>query len=593
MTFIRLIYLGFYLLVSTLSYADQAYLNRFNAYQAWSNQLPTTPNPAFLTFISQKAPLSQKLREQWLYALAQQQHWDTYLNYYQPSNDSSLVCYKNFALYQQGQQNIAIANSKKQWLTGDSLPPACDKLFILMINENIFDNELITKRIKLALEKRNAPLASYLLRKIKHTTTNHDEKTFEIIQQNPTRITQLKTGGLNSDFYLYGLKRLLSRNLDHATRLWQQAQQQGLLNEKQQQDFLAQIAIQKAVRDQQDASTWLQKIKPFYMNETLLEWKIRFALKNRRWANVESLIKQSTNRNSACWQYWLARALDAQGKHADAVVIYQTLAKTRQYYGFLASNRLNMPFQFAHENMTIDKKTLDVYKPITNDIKKLYQSKQTLAASKLTNNFFSELPKNEKIAFINWLEHDLHWVGKAVYLSNHEDLTNQLTLRFPLAYQQDIKQQSTHYHVPEALVYAIIRQESAFREDVISFAGAHGLMQLMPSTAKWISKLHHIPYQDKKQLFTSFKNIHLGVAYLQQLAKHFHNHPLFMVAAYNAGPKQVNHWLQSQPHEQSDIWIETIPYYETRNYLKSVMSFYLVYQYRLGQKPSLSDFTKH
>jgi soluble lytic murein transglycosylase len=246
--------------------------------------------------------------------------------------------------------------------------------------------------------------------------------------------------------------------------------------------------------------------------------------------------------------------------------------------------------QFEREKSTPDTQLLAIYKPITRRIKALYDSRQISEASRLTNDFGSELPKEEKSAFINWIAHELHWYAKSVYLSQDEELANQLSLRFPLAYLDLVKQQSLTYHLPEALIYAVIRQESAFRDDVVSPAGAHGLMQLMPSTALWISRLYHIPYQHKSQLFKSYENIHLGAAYLSQLAKSYHDNPVLMVAAYNAGPKQVNQWLTALPLEQTDIWIEIIPYAETRNYLKNIISFYAVFRHQLHQNPNLEYF---
>jgi len=117
-------------------------------------------------------------------------------------------------------------------------------------------------------------------------------------------------------------------------------------------------------------------------------------------------------------------------------------------------------------------------------------------------------------------------------------------------------------------------------------------MQLMPATAKATAKSERINYADKKQLFGAQKNINIGVAYLQQLAKRFDKHPVLMAAAYNAGPRQVVYWLKNHPPKQIDIWIETLPWHETRNYLKNVVAFYAVYQHRMHQKADLSDFMR-
>ena len=117
-----------------------------------------------------------------------------------------------------------------------------------------------------------------------------------------------------------------------------------------------------------------------------------------------------------------------------------------------------------------------------------------------------------------------------------------------------------------------------------------GLMQVMPLTASVVSKMGKIPYNDQKQLFLFQKNINIGSAYLQQLTKRFRNHPVLVAAAYNAGPRQVVHWLKTHPPTEIDEWIETLPWQETRNYLKNVIAFYVVYQYRLNQKPDLKNF---
>lgn len=199
------------------------------------------------------------------------------------------------------------------------------------------------ERVKLALEQRNYALASYLLKKM-NSAQGHDYQTLDTIHNNPNQISRLKPVGLNSDFYLYGLKRLLTRNADRAIALWQQAKTREMLNEKQQQSFLTQVALYKATRSKPDARTWFAKIKLSFNNEALNDWNIRFALKNRQWADVESLINHATNKDSIGWQYWLARAMEAQGKREPARLIYQRLAKTRQYYGFLFQHALAPSF---------------------------------------------------------------------------------------------------------------------------------------------------------------------------------------------------------------------------------------------------------
>ena len=212
-------------------------------------------------------------------------------------------------------------------------------------------------------------------------------------------------------------------------------------------------------------------------------------------------------------------------------------------------------------------------------------------AAHILNEFSLELSKTEKSALVYWVATHLNWPGKAIYLSSNDDiLKNQLALRFPLTYYSQIQKLSQQYHISPALIYATIRQESTFLQDIKSDAGAYGLMQILPRTAKTIAQHSKIPYSDPKELFTPEKNIHIGVAYLKALNQQFSAHPILMMAAYNAGPKQVRHWVKNHTPKDIDIWIETLPWQETRNYLKNVIAFYAVYQYRMQQKPNLNPF---
>ncbi len=571
--------------------SGQAYLEKFMKFNQWKQNLPTTPDPAFLEFIDKTSPLSQKLRERWLYQLALDKDWATYSKHYQPSTDESLQCYEVLALYQLDQRQQAVVAGEKLWLNGNSLPGACDLLFSILLKNNDIGDDLINQRIALALEKRNIPLVTHLLKQYKPPRLDEIQQ-LTTIYQNPRRITELQPSELHSEFYLYGLNRLISINMKLALTFWQEDKTKKILNHAQQQAFLAHMALYKAMRNQDDAPEWFAKIEPAFYNDILLGWQIRFALKFRQWDRVEKLINQSNDKDSPCWQYWLARALEEQGQKEKASIIYQNLSKIRSYYGFLASRRLKKDFNFQNERAIENKQLLLPYQPVTDQIKSLYVSNQTLQASRLLNDFISELPKDDKSALVYWLDHDLQWHGKSVYLSNNDELNNQLSLRFPLAYRETVMSNATHYQIPPELIYAIIRQESAFRDDATSSAGAQGLMQLMPSTALVVSKSAKIPYVDKKQLLSSQKNITIGVAYLKELAKRFHKQPILMVAAYNAGPKQANNWSKNHPPIDIDIWIETLPWPETRNYLKNVIAFYAVYQYRMRKKSDISPFMK-
>lgn len=572
--------------------ADALYMQKFNTYQTWAANLPgSNPPAAFLTFINAPGPLATKLREKWLYQRAWNKEWQLFNQHYQPSTDINLRCYHLIGRYNLGQKNEAFQPTKEIWLQGESLTTSCSQLATIFLKSPGFNEELIDKRIHLALEKQNASLSLYLLTLYK-MPRRAQAKDLLMVHQSPQHVLNLEPSKLRNDIMLYGLKREVRQNMKKAITLWHDKKIQTALTTQEKQAFLNYLVLYKAMRNQDDTAHWFAQIKPAFYNETLMEWQIRFALKHEHWGQVVQLINQYKNKNEPCWLYWRARALSHLGQVEAANAIYQSLVPVRSYYGFLASAELHKPLSFQNEPASASTTLLAPYQTFMNTIKRLYINKQSLQASRLLNDFILELPKQEASALIYWLDNSLAWYGKSVYLSNNAILANQLRLRFPLAYQDLIKKLSKTYAIHPAFIYAVIRQESGFREDVVSSAGARGLMQLMPNTAKLVAKQNKIAYSHPNELFNFLKNIRLGVAYLRQLSKKYTNNPLLMAAAYNAGPHQVNYWLKHNDNNAMDIWIETIPWQETRNYLKNIVAFYAVYQYRLQQKPGLGDIMK-
>lgn len=569
------------------SFADQAYMEKFNAYVSWRDHLPEEPSQDFLSFIDSETPLAKKLREKWLYQLAKEKNWTLYVQHYRASEDVSLQCYAQLAKYDQGKTQEALNAAKSLWLVGNTQPEACDDLFKILLSSDKFDENLITERIVLALNKRNLQLARFLLKQYK-TPHTQDMELLIGIYRKPVDINKLSTGELHDDFYLYGLKRMVSFNMDKAIAFWRHVKTKKLLSEAQQQAFLAHVALYKAMRAQDDAYEWFHKVKSPFYSDVLLDWQIRYALKKKKWHRVQKLIELSDDKDSPCWQYWLARSLEAQGQRENADVIYQNLSKMRHYYGFLASMKLKKPFHFENEKPVSNLDVLLPYSAFLQEVKSLYQSGHTLQASRNLNDFMSELPKDEASALAYWVATELDWHGKSVYLSNsNEELNDQLALRFPLSHREIVNNYAKNYEISPAFVYAIIRQESAFRSEVVSRVGARGLMQLMPKTAQMVAKKEKISLSNHNQLFRSDTNIKIGVAYLKELSKRFNHDLVLMAAAYNAGPRQVNYWLKNHQADSIDIWIETLPWHETRNYLKNVIAFYLVYQYQMHKKPDL------
>ena len=134
-----------------------------------------------------------------------------------------------------------------------------------------------------------------------------------------------------------------------------------------------------------------------------------------------------------------------------------------------------------------------------------------------------------------------------------------------------------------SLLYAVSRQEGALYPRAESPVGAPGLMQLMPGTAKETASKLGVPYRNPEQLFDPTLNVRLGSAYLKRLLDVYDGNRILATAAYNAGPGRVKRWREQSRNRPMDVWVESIPYKETRNYVQNVLSFDLIYQHKLQQ----------
>ncbi|MBX9692710.1 MAG: lytic murein transglycosylase, partial [Cyanobacteria bacterium] len=240
----------------SLCHADtaQTYLHRFMAYTEWNQHLPENPDSQFLAFIDSDTPLAKKLREKWLYQIGRQKDWPTYLEHYKETDagDKNLQCWAYLAEYNtSGNLNQTLQRAKVLWLNGEGQPAVCNPLLELLTQDSHFDPHLIDLRIALALEKNNVPLARYLLKQYQPPRLK-DEQLLTQIMQSPQKITQLQRGPLHDLFYLYGLKRLVSSNMNQAMALWKSPQTKALLNNSQQQAFLAHLALYMALRNHKD-----------------------------------------------------------------------------------------------------------------------------------------------------------------------------------------------------------------------------------------------------------------------------------------------------------------------------------------------------
>ncbi|MBV1919207.1 MAG: transglycosylase SLT domain-containing protein, partial [Pseudomonadales bacterium] len=265
------------------------------------------------------------------------------------------------------------------------------------------------------------------------------------------------------------------------------------------------------------------------------------------------------------------------------------LSQERSFYGFISSELLNKPLQLNHQLITPsnDQITRVLSTPGIVRARELYQIKEETYARSEWNLAITRMPAEDR-GIAAQLADQWGWHHHAIMAAARSDIRDNLTLRFPTAYQNTVTSNASKNGIAKDWVFSLIRQESAFSYQAKSPVGALGMMQIMPATAKQISKNMGIRYKGKYSLLQPEKNIQLGTRYMGQLLKRFQGNTILATAAYNAGPSRAKRWQPKHTPMAGDIWIETIPYKETRNYVKNVMTYQAIYRSHLGQDIKLA-----
>jgi len=263
---------------------------------------------------------------------------------------------------------------------------------------------------------------------------------------------------------------------------------------------------------------------------------------------------------------------------------FSGLSQERSFYGFLSSELLNKPLQLNHQLSTPSNEQITRVLSTPGIVRawELYQIKEDTYARSEWNLAITRMPAEDR-GIAAQLADQWGWHHHAIMAAARSDIRDNLKLRFPTAYQNTVASNASKNGIAKDWVFSLIRQESAFSYQAKSPVGALGMMQIMPATAKEISKNMGIRYKGKYSLLQPEKNIQLGTRYMGQLLKRFQGNTILATAAYNAGPNRAKRWQPKYTPMAGDIWIETIPYKETRNYVKNVMTYQAIYRSHLGQ----------
>ncbi|MBS0288327.1 MAG: transglycosylase SLT domain-containing protein [Proteobacteria bacterium] len=536
----------------------------------------------------------------YLNKLAKQKHWETFVKHYQPYQNEELACYYHYAQYELTNDKVHLEDAKPLWLVGYSQSPACDKLFAAWAKSGGLTQHLIWERFKLSLEAKNEDLSKHLVKQINSKDRSAAQLWIKLAKD-PNLITTEKfhqslvaPNKIKAQMITFGLQRLAKQNPEKALKWWQKNSTLAKFTNKQKAQIERDIAVYLCHQRSVHAKEWLASLHDDTLDIVGREWRIRLALAEKDWPHVLKLINELPNdlKNDISWRYWQARALDATGNKEQARALYQQVATQRNYYGFSASLRLEQPISLQHKETPVDAHMM----LRVEEIPAIARFKELNILGKEAVGrveWFRALDKMNEQEILCAAKLAKQWDHPdiAIFTMARADFKDDVPLRFPLAHREDVLKNAEKHNLDPAWIYGIARQESAFFNEAVSHAGARGLLQLLPSTAKVLAKKHDVKYESEYALHNPSTNIQLGAAYLQQLKQMMQNHLVLATASYNAGPTRTMRWLPKDLQE-ADIWIETIPYKETREYVKNVTTFTSIYRQRLGYPPAFALLMK-
>jgi len=331
---------------------------------------------------------------------------------------------------------------------------------------------------------------------------------------------------------------------------------------------------------------------PWPLSDFQLAWKTRAALRAGDWVAVQESIEamSALEQQTGVWRYWKARALKAKGKTADANVILVPLSVEHNFYGQLAEEELGA----VVSNPVSNPASAQSYRAGTEEITAMRQLpgiQRSLALYRL--DLRTEATREWNWSIRNFDDRRLLTAAeiasrneihdRAINTADRTVLLHNFSLRFPAPHREAMQDVLKQQELDEAWVYGLIRQESRFITNARSSAGASGLMQLMPATAKWVAKKMGMQNFHKTLTTEVDTNLALGTYYLKHVLTSLDNQPLLASAAYNAGPGRARQWRDVKPLEGA-IYAETIPFSETRDYVKKVLSNSMYYTSVFGQR---------
>ena len=563
-------------------------LHAYLTYEDLRRRLSSVPETEMLDFLhaQQDSYLAEHLRSAWLRELARQNRWSTFQRAYRAQDDIALQCHHLSARLRTDATHEVMADIVPTWQAGGAHGTACDGPFTQLYASGLLSDAQLWERVASAMDKGEVGLARSVA--VHFSAARYRDAFARWLRAvaAPQEVLRAHDGQdtpENHAVVLAALSRVARHNVDAARDAWTSLSRRLVWSPEEQARAARVIALAAAKSQHPAQLALLDAVPATGVDAEVQRYQLSAGVAAQawpelaRWTARDALIPDETLR----WRYWRARALAEVGRHDEAQPLFSALASERDYYGFLAADRLALDYQFNDQPITATGAELDALKQRPG-LARAHEFELNGLPQHAAREWQFEMkqlaPRELQVAAV--LAHQWGRPDRAILILSLANAYDDLSLRFPLLYTELARKHGHGHGLDPARVLAIVRAESAFNPLVRSPAGAIGLMQLMPATGRETARGAGLRYDGNTSLLNPATNIALGSIFLRQMLARYSGNFAMAAAAYNAGPGRVRQW-QGERCIATERWVETIPFTETRGYVRRALFYAAIYQRRL------------
>jgi soluble lytic murein transglycosylase len=548
------------------------------------------------TFIAyhENEPVGRALRRVWLSSLAERSHWAQFLEQYRDdSADDALECQSFTARIELDRTADLAPLIARRWLTPRSLPD-CERAFDWLRAQNALTPELIEQRARMALKEANSGFAREIAAFLPAERAAPLLQWAGLLEEPQRQIEALIASpatAVQDEALLAGWTRFARNNRDVAMKRFDAFVRARGFTATAASPYALALALALSWDRNPDALRYFERVAPADLDDYALEWQARAAMWSGDWRLLANTIAamSDTQRGLTRWRYWAARAAERNGEAKLARQLYESTVPDDNYYSVAASARLGQAMAPHPERLVIDEVQLKEIEqlPALVRARELFRCEMRDLANQEWTYGYDMLPQTARPQAVH-LASRWGWHAQAIATAAQQRLFNDYALLYPQPFDRQMRAAAQLSKLPPELIYSVMRQESLYRTDAVSTAGARGLLQLSLDTARRTARAWQQPRPKAEALFDPSVAIALGAAHLSELIERFGGRTVVALAAYNAGPNAAARWIPSQPVE-ADVWIENIPYNETRTYVQRIVWHNLVFNWLKTGEPQKAD----